>query len=232
MKLGYLYWYLILIQICGRVLVRVTNVPIPQHRHRLYIDVLNNLVESVFAIQWNCRRSLHVVEKHDEICSSSTSISVENYLWCVIDSLHGSIVEGSEPDGRREQVDGDHHLPVLLEGPLEPLHQADGLILQGVHVCRVAAAAALLTLLLVRLSGRRQPTATTGARRWWRWTQGAAAEQGGRRRCRDPHQQGSHCRQALQSAAVQDALHHGLRRRLPPLFRCDFQPQTGRRKGL
>ena len=35
--------------------------------------------------------------------------------------LHGGIVEHSDPDGGRGDVNGDHHLPVLLERPLEPL---------------------------------------------------------------------------------------------------------------
>lgn len=52
------------------------------------------------------------------------------------DSLHSSIVEGTKPNGGCQQVNGDHHLSVLFKGFLEPLEQADGLVLQGVHLCR------------------------------------------------------------------------------------------------
>lgn len=44
-------------------------------------------------------------------------------------------------------MDGDHHLPVLFKGFLEPLEQADGLVLQGVHLHRIRPTFSLLDVL-------------------------------------------------------------------------------------
>lgn len=48
--------------------------------------------------------------------------------------LHSSIVEGSKPDRRCQEMHRNHHLSILFEGPLKPLEQTDGLVLQGVHI--------------------------------------------------------------------------------------------------
>lgn len=51
--------------------------------------------------------------------------------------LHSSIVEGSKPDGRRQEMERNHHLSILFEGSFKPLEQTDGLVLQGVHIWSV-----------------------------------------------------------------------------------------------
>lgn len=40
----------------------------------------------------------------------------------------------------------NHHLSILFEGPLKPLEETDGLVLQGVHIWGAGQSAALLLL--------------------------------------------------------------------------------------
>lgn len=62
-------------------------------------------------------------------------------------SLHSSIIEGSKPDRGRQEMYRDHHLPILFEGPLKPLDQTDGLVLQGVHLQGIKPCILFLDLL-------------------------------------------------------------------------------------
>lgn len=154
-------------------------------------------------------------------------------------SLHSSIVEGSKPDWWGHQVHRDQHLPVLFEGLLEPLHQADGLVLQRVHLSslglgllppallrgRCGTGLRLLLRWLVfglmrRLaSGRQGQPAWAGGRRQRR-AESTAAKQ--RRWLWNGRQHWAHRCHPPQRPANQDALHyHPL-----PCSRCDLKPQA------
>lgn len=146
----------------------------------------------------------------------------KNNLYTDKVSLHSSVIEGSEPDGWRHKMDRDQHLPVLFEGLLKPLNQADRLVLQGVHFWSVRPGFLLLLLrlrcgaglwfLLWWLGFRLiwcsaegwswQPALAHGCRWWRRQAEGTATKYGGWFEDRDPHQQGPCCCQPLQSAMV------------------------------
>ncbi len=66
------------------------------------------------------------------------------------DLLHSSVIEGSKPNGGRDKMYRDHHLPILFEGPLKPLEQTDGLVLQGVNLCSIKSSFLFLDFLGLR----------------------------------------------------------------------------------
>lgn len=83
------------------------------------------------------------------------------YILCILKQIHGfdqayslhsSIIEGAKPEGGRQQVHWDHHLSILFKGFLEPLEQADGLVLQWVHLCRIRITFPSLDILRWRCS--------------------------------------------------------------------------------
>lgn len=135
-------------------------------------------------------------------------------------SLHSSIVEGSKPDGGRHKMHRDQHLSILFEGLLKPLDKTYGLVLQGVHLCRIVPSFSSLLLWLtcgtgLRLPLRRlrfwqmclfaegwgwQPALARG--RWRRQAEGTATKCCWRLEDIDAHQQRTSRCQPLQCPAI------------------------------
>lgn len=157
------------------------------------------------------RQALHLPR---QLCDTWNSFQSEKKKQ---NSLHSSIVEGSEPQRWRHQVQRNHHLPVLFERLLKPLNQTDGLVLQRVQlggVRRVPPAllkrwrGRRLRLLFCSAGGRRHQPASTWRRRR-RGEAAAAAAENRHWRLVDggAEQSVRHC-QATQRAAGEEVLHH------------------------